>query len=242
MLNIAIVDDSQRDAEKLQRIAGKWFSENHGGTEIKIFNDGSEILKNFEAGKFNIVFMDIIMNTITGIETAECLRRTDSKILIVFVTSSKEFALDAFPVHPFDYVLKPYDPERINYVLSEAVKILERPEPYINVKNSRNSYKIPLKNIYAVISQKHSTNIIMQGSILCPMAFGEIKKELENAGNFLEINRGVIINMDLVMSLGMDKKSFIMKDGSNYAINVRRHKSIIETFTQYQISRLRAME
>ena len=242
MLNIAIVDDSPRDAEKLRRGIEKWFSENHGGgVRIENFNDGAELLKIFEEGRFDIVFMDIIMDSLTGIETAKRLRAADSKILIVFATSSDEFAFDAFPVHPFDYVLKPYAPERINYVLSEAVKFLERPEPCIDVKFSRSSHKIPLKNISAVTSNNHSVEITMaDGSVPCPMTFREIKGELEKSGHFIEINRGVMINMDSVMSLSRDREAFIMKDGSRRAINVRRHKSILEIFTQYQISRLKA--
>ena len=243
MLKIAVVDDSPKDSEKLLRAVNKWFFENHREHKIEIFDDGANLLRVFETGKFDIIFMDIIMDTLTGIETAKRLREIDSSVLIVFATSSSEFVFDAFPLHPFDYILKPYDPEKVVYVLNEAVKILERPEDCIDVKTSRSSYKIPLKNISAVISKNHGIEVFMNGdsdSIICPMTFSEIKNELENKKNFLEINRGVIVNMDCVMSLSRDKRFFIMKDGSNMPINIRRHKSITETFTQYQISRLRA--
>jgi len=242
-LNIAVVDDNSRDSEKLQRGINKWLVENnHKDFQLESFNNGEEILKIFEPGKFQIIFMDIIMNFINGIETAEKLREIDKKVLIVFSTTSKEFAFEAFPLHPFDYILKPFDPDRLDYVLREAVKILETPEPFINIKISRSGYKIFLKNISSVTANNHSVEIFTAESetINCSMAFKEISEILLQEARFLECNRGVIINMDRVKSLSKDKESFIMKDGAQYPINVKKRKNIIEKFTQYQISRIRS--
>ena len=243
-LNIAVVDDTRLDSEKLQRGINKWLFENYTNKNFKIesFNDGEEILKTFEPGKFQIIFMDIIMNTLTGIETAKKIRELDNKVLIIFTTTSKEFVFDAFPLHSFDYILKPYEPERLDYVLREAVRILETPEPFINVKISRSSYKIFLKNISAVLADNHNIEIIKNDGepLICCMTFKELKEILLEYPHFLECNRGVIINMDRVLALSKEKESFIMKDGAQYAIHVRRRKNILDSFTQYQISRIRS--
>ena len=126
--------------------------------------------------------------------------------------------------------------------MREAVKNLETSEPFINVKISRSSYKILLQNISAVLSNNHNVEIVTRdGEILnCAMTFKELSEILLNDSRFLECNRGVIINMDRVMSLSKDKGTFIMKDDAKYAINVRRQKNIIENFTQYQFSRIRS--
>ena len=76
------------------------------------------------------------MEGTNGIETARILRRTDPDLLLVFVTSSPEYVWDAFPVHPFDYLLKPYREEKlfqlaevaagvVSYVLLSALFRLE---------------------------------------------------------------------------------------------------------------------
>ena len=240
-MNIAVVDDNNLDREKLARAVEKWFGENNRNFRIETFESGEEILEN-SPEEFHIVFMDIIMNTINGIETAARIRSINSKVLIVFATSSKEFAFEAFPLHPFDYILKPFDPDRINYVLREAVNFLETPEPFINVKIFRSNYKIFLKNISAVLSRNHNVEIITRDgeSLICVTTFKEIQEILLKEQRFIECNRGVIINMDQVKSLGKNKESFIMKDETQYAINVRRQKNIIENFTQYQFSRIRS--
>ena len=63
---------------------------------------------------YQVVFLDICMEGTNGIETAQRLRAADPDLLIVFVTSSPEYVWDAFPVHPFDYLLKPYKEESLS--------------------------------------------------------------------------------------------------------------------------------
>ena len=155
-INIAVVDDRRTDSEKLQRAIHKWFDENqnlnHNLKNITCFTNGEAILKDFLPGKFQIVFMDIIMNNMNGIETSKKLRELDPQLIIVFITTSSEYAFDAFPLHPFDYIIKPFNCEKIYHVLSEAIRIFDAPDPAITVRVSRSRYKIRLKCISEVLA------------------------------------------------------------------------------------------
>lgn len=245
--NIALVEDQENDAYKLSTVIRKFFAKQHRTAKtITHYTNGSDFLRVFEPEKFNIIFMDILMNDINGIETAGKIRLSDSKVLIIFITSSREFVFDSFfsasvPVRPFDYILKPYDFERLDKTLTEAVKILESPEPALNVRVSRSNYNIPYKKISAVLSSNHAVEIIMTDSncLICSMKFNEVDNILLSDKRFLLCNRGLIINMDCVRSLSKDKELFIMKDGGRYPLKVRGRAKIIEDFTQYQISRIR---
>ena len=240
--NIAVVDDKRTDSEKLQRAIHRWFTENHNASRnVSCFPDGMSLLKVFEPEKFHIVFMDILMDKINGIDTARKLRDSDSKLLLVFTTSSEEYAFDAFPLHPFDYVIKPCSPEKVGHVLSEAVKLLEAPEPALDAKVSRSTYRIPFRRISAVLSNDHFVEIVMSDGncMLSSMRFGEAEEILMRDSRFLKCSRGVIINMDCVSSLTRDKSEVIMSDGTRYGFKVRGRSEIIQTFTQYQISRMR---
>ena len=68
---------------------------------------------------YQVVFLDICMEGTNGIEAAQRLRAADPDLLIVFVTSSPEYVWDAFPVHPFDYLLKPYKEEKFEQLAGE---------------------------------------------------------------------------------------------------------------------------
>ena len=240
--NIAVVDDKRTDSEKLQRGIQRWFTENHDSPRnIVCFSDGQSLLKVFEPGKFHIVFMDIIMAEISGIDTARRLRASDSRMLLVFTTSSGEFVFDAFPLHAFDYLIKPFTNERISHVMSEAAKIFEAPEPSFTARVSRSTYNIPFRKISAVLANDHFVEIVMTdgNSMLCSMKFAEAEASLMGDARFLFCTRGVIINMDCVSSLSRDKSSIIMMDGNSYPIKIRGRSEIISVFTQYQISRMK---
>ena len=243
-LNIAVVDDKRLDSEKLQRGIHKWFTEhNNSPRVVTCFPDGEALLRVFEPEKFQLVFMDILMNSMNGIQTAEQLRACDAKALLIFTTASREFAFDAFPLHPFDYIIKPYDHERLGRVLNEAVRVLNSPAPVLNVKVSRSTYAVPLRDISAVMSSDHFVEVVLFDGrcILASMSFREVEAELSQYPRFLLCNRGLIINMDCVASLSRDKSSFIMNDGSHYAIRVHGRAKIIAAFTQYQFSRIRKL-
>ena len=241
--NIAVVDDVRLDGELLQRGIQKWFTENaiNSSRTVTCFSDCETFLKDLEPQKFQIIFMDILMDSMNGIEAAKKIRDFDNHSLIVFTTASNEFAFEAFPLHPFDYILKPCNSERINYVMSEAIKFFERPDEFITVRVARSRYEIPISKISAIRADGHFVELVMTmgNSLLCSMKFSEFEELLKDDPRFLTCNRGVIINMDNVLSLSRDKLSFIMKDNSYYPIKIRKRTKILEKFTQYQISRLR---
>ena len=244
-ISIAVVDDRRIDSEKIQRVINKWFDENNNHTlkNITCFNNGEAILKDFLPGKFQIVFMDIIMNDMNGIETSRKLRSVDTQLIIIFMTTSSEYAFEAFPVHPFDYIMKPFDIERMNQVLGDAVKFIETPDPYITVRVSRSRYDIRIRIISAVLANDHTVELVMTDGncLLCGMSFREFENMLMDDARFLECNRGVIINMDCVLSLNKSKNIITMKDGSSYPIRVKERAKIIERFNQYQFSRIRSV-
>ncbi|MBQ9403989.1 MAG: response regulator transcription factor [Synergistaceae bacterium] len=195
-MHIAIVDDSLTDLLRLKNFIKSWLSLHESG-DIKSFMSGQELLKHFIPGAFNIIFLDIIMNELNGIETARQLRRLDSRLLIVFITSPREFAFDAFELHTFDYVVKPYINKDINRVLDEAVKMLACDEPEVLIKIARSECKVPVKLISSVLSAGHgvSVNLTDGRNLAGIMKFSEIEEVLSSYKNFLTCNRGVIVNM-----------------------------------------------
>lgn len=241
-MNIAVVDDTRLDSEKLARGIHQWFTENRNTPRsVTCFRDGESLLRDFEPGKFSMVFMDILMKEMNGIQTAERIREADTHALIIFTTTSREYAFEAFPLHPFDYVIKPCDPVRLGRVLSEAVRVLEAPDPVLNVKVSRSTYALPLRTISAVLSRDHFVEVVMSDGrcLLCSMKFGEVEAELSKHPRFLFCNRGLAVNMDCVASITRDRDAFIMNDGESYPVRARGRKEILEIFTQYQIARIR---
>ena len=119
-LPIAIVEDQTPDAQRLEELLQQQLPE----AECTWFACGDDFLRAAaEPGLYAVVFLDICMAGTNGIETARRLRQADPEVLIVFVTSSPEYVWDAFPVHPFDYLLKPF---RDQDLMSAIARVREK--------------------------------------------------------------------------------------------------------------------
>ena len=239
VFHIAVTDDIPADAQKLAGDIRRIFSnypQHH--VSIQVF-DSAESMLSFGAGSFQMAFLDILMDGMNGIELAKKLRAADINMLIVFLTSSPEYAFEAFPVHPFDYLVKPVSPQRLDRMLDEACRLLSPEAPTVTVRVARGELVIPLDNVFSAVSQGHAVELCLSDGqrLRCLMTFSDLERELSRYPRFLMCNRGILINMDCVSSLDGDLVR--LRDGSTYPLRVRGRTELVSRFSQYQISRMR---
>ncbi|MBR3235530.1 MAG: response regulator transcription factor [Atopobiaceae bacterium] len=237
-LHIDIVDDLASDRERLAKDLREYFDQRPINLDLREYESAEQALVAFEAGKTQVMFLDICMDGMSGIQLAERIRQADQRVLIIFLTTSPEYAFDAFPVHPFDYLMKPYEVERLHAVLSEAMRALEMEEQTIAIRVPRDTHEVPLSKLCAIESRGHSVEVhLTDGQTLRSiMTFAEIEKLLADDARFLRCNRGVIVNMDQVLRL--DRDMFKMRDGTIFPLRVRNRAALISQFSQYTISKM----
>ena len=116
-MRIAICDDSKSDLELMQNIVNEYILRNDYKIDVDVY-DNSETLLNrmllFKIDKTNydILILDVLMQT-NGIDLAKKIRDDGYESIIIYASSSKEYAVDAFKVQAFDYILKPYDKKSV---------------------------------------------------------------------------------------------------------------------------------
>lgn len=234
---IAIVDDLESDREKLRRDLEAFFNNTSHEIDCRLFSSAEAFLNS----EFNaqIVFLDICMEGMNGVDLAKMLREKDEKLLIVFLSTSSDYAFDAFPVHPFDYLVKPYQKENLTRVLQETLRVMGVADPKVEIRFSRAAQQIPLRLIISAVAQGHSVEIAIIGSkpVRSIMRFSEVEALLCKDYRFLQCNRGVIVNMDHVLSLNGDV--LLMKNGTSFSLRTRNRRELVAQFMQYQISRLK---
>ena len=236
-MRVAIIDDLQRDSVALRALL---VARLPSTTFIDIYDSGARFLN--AQVRYDLIFLDIVMDGLDGIETARRLREWDMGCLIVFLTSSSEYAWDAFPVHPFDYLLKPIDKARLARVLDEAERAVQRRERTLSLKVGR---QVELVNVSAVSYVNARDHYVYVGltdgrEIKCYMPFGEIQTMLGEEARFLACNRGVLINMDEVRSF--DGKCFVMNGAQRFPIRLSEKMPIRERFYQYIFRKTRGVE
>ena len=230
-LRTAIVEDQKPDAERLEQLLKKAFGEEE--ILCRRFVCGDDFLKEFPGEGYQVVFLDICMEGTNGIETARQLRAADPELLIVFVTSSPEYVWDAFPVHPFDYLLKPYKEEKIRQLTAELRRVLCRQEPELEVRIARQVVQLPLNKIYYATAQNHYVRVVTDdGECRATANFAQVQEQLQTQPEFLVCNRGVIINMSKVLRFEGD--CIEMLDGTHLPVRQKDKNSLLAQFTQYQ--------
>lgn len=234
-LPIAIVEDQTPDAQRLEELLQQQLPE----AECTWFTCGDDFLRAAtEPGLYAVVFLDICMAGTNGIETARRLRQADPEVLIVFVTSSPEYVWDAFPVHPFDYLLKPYQEEKFEHLAAELRRVLRCKEPELEIRIARQSIQLPLRKVLYAIARNHYVLITTEdGEYRAMCSFAQIEEKLTAHENFMSCNRGVIINMDKVLRFGEDCIEIL--DGTRLPVRQKDKCTLLARFTQYQFRHMR---
>ena len=106
-MNIAIVDDSESDRQLLQELLIRYFDISGISITIYPFQSGELFLAGLSHHSFDLVFLDIFMDEITGMDAAHKLLEAGCDCTIIFLTSSREYALEGYEVGAFRYLLKP---------------------------------------------------------------------------------------------------------------------------------------
>lgn len=108
MIHIAICDDEKSMAEKMEKMTADFFRKKNAGISIVQYASGEELLKSSE--KTDLLFLDIGMQGLDGIETARRLRQQGYQGFLIFITVLKEMVFQSFEVRPFEYFVKPVEP------------------------------------------------------------------------------------------------------------------------------------
>lgn len=120
MYQIAICDDEPAICEMVSGVVREW---NHD-IRISCFDSGEAILAAYDS--FDVIFLDIDMKGIDGIETGKQIRERDRVTKIVYLTSYRDYVAGAFEVHAFQYLLKPISTERLQQVLEELFRYVKK--------------------------------------------------------------------------------------------------------------------
>lgn len=106
MIRIAIVEDEQEQSARLESYIRRYAEEHGTGTQVTVYSNVITFLETYKAN-FDIVFMDIMMPMMNGMDASHLLREKDDKVMLIFVTSMRQYALRGYDVGASDFIVKP---------------------------------------------------------------------------------------------------------------------------------------
>jgi DNA-binding LytR/AlgR family response regulator len=218
-MNIAIGEDKAQDREAIRSILDDYIKQNGYVGEISVFVSGEELLDTLSLGLFDVIFLDIYMGCINGIETAKRIREIDPTCVIIFITSSKDHSLESYSVRGSAYVIKPIREKEMQNALFQCREIFLRNALYIEIRADRTDVKIPLIKIYYVeIFGNYALFHTIAGEYKARMTLDEVEQKL-GGKPFYRCHQSYIINSNHVGGLGGN--DIMMKNGD--AVPMRKN-------------------
>ena len=134
MIKIAIVEDEKNIADDLGSYVTRFFKENNFEINVSYFENAKIFLDNYSS--YDLIFMDINMPIMDGMTAAREIRKTDDKVMIVFVTSLAQYAIKGYEVNAFDFILKPISYNSFSLKLRRVIDYFKKNnDTYLLIKN-----------------------------------------------------------------------------------------------------------
>lgn len=217
MIRIAIVEDDKNYANVLKKYILRYEEESGQRFRITWFQDGEDIVENYKAD-YDIILMDIEMQFMDGMTAAEEIRKSDSEVVIIFITNMPQYAMKGYAVEALDYILKPINYYAFSQRIDRAIKRMRhRQARYLNVSYKGGIRKINIADILYIEVRDHDlyfhTN---EGEFSQRGTMKEMEDALKD-GDFFRCNKGYLINLEYVN--GVDGSDVIV---GNEVVQVSR--------------------
>lgn len=232
-MRIAACDDELKEQNQIEEALRGW----DPTRSVEKFCNGASLL---EAAKkdppFDIVFLDIYMPGENGMDIAAALRELSPETGIVFVTTSREHAIDAFALDALHYLAKPVTTEGIIESFRRLTKLRIRQQKTISLSVGGDIYTIQPNRICSLESGNHIVEITMDDGrqLRTRTPLYQLEQKLDKS--FLKINRGIVVNMDHIERMGT--ADCYLKNGSRFFLSTRECSAIRASYNEYLLSRL----
>ena len=236
-IKIAVCDDEHEQAEYIKMLVNKWAGEQNIEISIEMFGSA----ENFKAARnesesFDILLLDIQMGGQNGVELAKDLRKTDDKLIIVFITALPDFIQEGYDVSALHYLMKPINTEKLYAVLNRAFLSLTKNSNAVFLPADGGDMKVLLDDVIYIESFNHFLEIkTMQEKITVKMPLYELESKL--GGNFMRCHRCCIVNLKYVKKI--TRTEITLDSGETIPLSRRLYanlnRAMIKYFTEEKI-------
>lgn len=246
-MRIAVCDDEERELTHLSELITKY--QEHRGAFVHgrkltttVFDNPVELLNEIEKGtRFDVLFLDVVMPGENGIHVAKEIRKYDSNMKIIFLTSSAEFAVQSYTVGAYFYQMKPIGEESFFALMDAVLEDCEREQSVSLIIRSKSGItRIDLNKLeYCEVIGRTLLFHMENGGVL--ESIGSLDKlygELTQYKNFLRPHRSFLVNMEYIHNIS--GRTITMNCQTEIPIPHGKYSEIKNLYLEYVFSRKQA--
>ena len=231
MLNIAIVEDDDREAEILEKYITEYGSKNNKPFKLERFKNAYSLLENYRH-VYDIIFMDIMMPQINGIEAAKKLRESDQVVTLIFVTNMAKYAVQGYEVDALDFIVKPVKYSTFDMKFKKALaKIAAIKDFHIAISHNGGTLYLSARQITFIEVSGHKVIYHMLDDVVGGYgSLSDLEKQLQCC-SFLRCNSCYLINPRYINSV--NGYTVTMTNGEELAISHPRKKNFMKQLADW---------
>lgn len=236
---IAVVDDTLQDRTAMETMLKQYFGGRGMDFSMEMYSSAEAFLKSYGPGRYSLIFFDIYMGGMNGMEAALRVRRMDGDCHLVFFTSSTDYAVDSYKVQAAYYLMKPLNYGELCAALDRIFGRNESGERELQVELKTGiKAAVPLKKILYLECIRRMPLVHTVDSVIeAVSSFSSLADQLKQDKRFLCCNRSIYVNMDWIREAGdMD---LVLKNGEHLPMRVRGRAQIKKDYLRYMLRELR---
>ena len=230
---IAIVDDIAEERILLRTRLENILDQKNVEFHCYEYENGEAFLKASKEHDFTVLFLDIYMDGANGIEIAKEFRKSNKDCLLIFTTTSSDYALEGFQVRAMHYLVKPYTEDELSSLTDEILSRIPTPEKTLPLKVNGSEFQVPFKTIVHADHFSHMIHIhtTAKKELVIRQSFSSFTAPLKEDSRFFVCNRGTIINME--HAVDFDGNMFLMDEDKNIPVSRKLLKNARQTFMEF---------
>ena len=231
MIRIAVVDDEEKEISIISQIVNDFFNENKLKYNLKTFTSGEALLA--DKIEFDLIFLDIQMGGIDGIETAKQIRDINKKISLIYISNYTEKMAASFAVHPFAFLEKPIDAMNVKKHIMDYIEYYEEMTKTgsILLTEKNGEFLIDIQEIlyFEYVGNRKIKMKLNDSSRIIIDSLSDLENKLSRY-DFMIPHKSFLVNKAKIRSFYF---SLIMINGDEIPIAKNRHKQIKEEMNDY---------
>lgn len=231
MVAVAVCDDSKKTVDSIKENIEAYGRDSQKEIRVFPYYSGEELLDSYKCN-IDILFLDIRMPGMDGVSVAERIRQKDKKVIIIFVTSLVQYALDGYRVNASNYIIKPVSRKRLNMELKRWIGELgKKEEPFITIHNDGGDYKILLKSIRYIETYRRNLMVHTDKTdIVCYWKLKDMEVKIGQYG-FARSHASYLVNLFYVENI--KKLDLMLATGEILPIGKSKKKAFMEQLGKY---------
>lgn len=224
LLQIAICDDNPIELDNTRALVAAWLCRHPElDGSLHTFQSGYSLTEYINTQKsFDLYLLDVLMPVQDGIALGHAIRKSDDRAVIVYLTSSSDYAVQSYSVRAFHYLLKPFKAEQLDAILDEfCARYLREQEASFLMRTRDGMMALPIAELCSAELRNHTAICHMaDGRVLISRtlrgSFDQFIEPLLHDKRFLKIGASYAVNLSFVTSLS--GREFLLKNGSTVLI------------------------